>query len=356
MTAESIDPNIMMERARHLRDIASNFYTSLLIHLGRRLGLYDALSGQGFVTSDELASATGLHERWLREWLRQQTAAGLLDYADGRFRLAPETHAVLADDEHMVYLGYIFDSIPHRIETIERLPEAFRTGIGLAWDDRGAMSMAFTEMLFRNWYRYVLVNGALPKLDGVVERLAAGGKAADIGCGSGVAILEMAKAFPLSEFHGYELSKLQLERAAVNREASGVENAHFHDVTLEPLPGDASFDLVTCFDTLHDMTQPDEVAAAIRAAIKPDGVWFIVDIDGGATFEENLTRPGSQMFYAMSILSCMSSALSEPGGAGLGTLGLPEPAMCELTERAGFTRFRRIDLPHPVNAFYEARP
>jgi 2-polyprenyl-3-methyl-5-hydroxy-6-metoxy-1,4-benzoquinol methylase len=356
MTEELIDPKVLMERARGVRDIASNFYTSLLIYLGRRLGLYDALASCGFVTSDELAASTGLHERWLREWLRQQTSAGLLDYKDGRFRLSPELHAVLADDEHMVYLGYIFDSIPHRIETIERLPEAFRTGIGLAWDDRGAMSMQFTEMLFRNWYRNVLINGALPRLDGVVERLAAGGRAADIGCGSGVAVLEMARAFPLSEFHGYELSKLQLERAAANRQAAGVTNAHFHDVAVDPLPADASFDLITCFDTLHDMTHPDQVAAAIRAAIKPDGVWFIVDIDGGATFEENLDRPGSQMFYAMSILSCMSSALSEPGGAGLGTLGLPEPAMRELTEQAGFTRFRRIDLPHPVNAFYEARP
>lgn len=355
MTEEQIDPKVLMERARGVRDIASNFYTSLLIYLGRQLGLYGALAGRGFTTSDELASATGLHERWLREWLRQQTAAGLLDYADGRFRLAPELHAILADDEHMVYLGYIFDSIPHRIETIERLPEAFRTGIGLAWDDRGAMSMQFTEMLFRNWYRNVLVNGALPRLDGVVERLAAGGKAADIGCGSGIAVLEMARAFPLSEFHGYELSKLQLERAASNREAAGVTNAHFHDLAVEVLPADASCDLITCFDTLHDMTHPDQVATAIRAAIKPDGVWFIVDIDGGATFEENLDRPGSQMFYAMSILSCMSSALSEAGGAGLGTLGLPEPAMRELTQQAGFTRFRRVDLPHPVNAFYEAR-
>jgi 2-polyprenyl-3-methyl-5-hydroxy-6-metoxy-1,4-benzoquinol methylase len=355
MADEPVDPKVLMERAQGVRDIASNFYTSLLIYLGRKLGLYDALADGGFVSSEELAAATGLHERWLREWLRQQTAAGILDYADVRFRLSAEMHTILADDESMVYLGYIFDSVPHRIETIERLPEAFRTGIGLAWDERGAMSMEFTEMLFRNWYRNVLVNGALPKLEGVVERLAEGGKVADIGCGSGIAILEMARAFPLSEFHGYELSKLQLERAASHVEGSGLTNAHFHDVSVDPLPADANFDLITSFDTLHDMTHPDEVAVAIRRAIKPDGVWFIVDIDGGATFEENLERPGTQMFYAMSILSCMSSALSVPGGAGLGTLGLPEPLMRELTEAAGFTRFRRVDLPHPVNAFYEAR-
>ena len=127
-------------------------------------------------------------------------------------------------------------------------------------------------------------------------------------------------------------------------------------VTPEPLPGDHSFGLITTFDCLHDMTDPAGAAAAIRAAIAADGVWLIADINGQPTFEENARTPLASTFYAMSVLSCMSSALSEPGGAGLGTLGLPEPAMRELTRAAGFTRFRRLDLKHPVNAFYEAGP
>jgi hypothetical protein len=103
------------------------------------------------------------------------------------------------------------------------------------------------------------------------------------------------------------------------------------------------------------MTQPQEAAAAIGAAIHPDGVWFIADINSAPTFEENLSNPVAPMMYAMSVLSCMSSGLSEEGGAGLGTVGLPEPKMRELVEAAGFTRFRRLDIPHAVNAFYEAR-
>jgi len=256
-----------------------------------------------------------------------------------------------------MFLGRIFDSIPHRADIIQRLPEAFRTGLGLSWDDRGEGSIQSTESTFGNWYRQVLVPGALPLLDGMVARLEAGCRVADLGCGTGIALIEMAKAYPKSEFHGYEVSALSLARAEENRAAAGTANVFLYDLKEAPLPADAGFDFITTFDCLHDMTDPEKQAAApIRAALKPDGVWFIVDIDGGATFEENLQKPAAPMLYAMSVLSCMSSALSEPGGAGLGTLGLPEPALRAFVLAAGFTRFRRLDLSHPINAYYEVRP
>jgi SAM-dependent methyltransferase len=357
MTDQPMDRAKLLERLNQVRGIASDLYVSLMIYVGRRLGLYDALRGAGPLTSEDLAQRTGLHERWLREWLRGQAAAGLLDYQDGRFDLSPEAAAVLADEDHLMFLGYVFDSIPHRAAIIERLPEAFRTGLGLSWDDRGKGSIQSTESTFRNWYRHVLVPAALPLLDGVVPRLQAGARVADFGCGTGIALIEMAKAFPQSEFHGYEISDQSLARAEENRAAVGTANIVLHNARDEPLPGDAGFDLITTLDCLHDMTDPEKQAAApIRAALKPGGVWFIVDIDGGATFEENLANPAAPMLYAMSVLSCMSSSLSEPGGAGLGTLGLPEPALRELVQAAGFTRFRRLVLPHPINAYYEVRP
>jgi SAM-dependent methyltransferase len=357
MTDRPIDPTKLLERLNQVRGIAQDLYVALMIYVGRRLALYDAMTGAGPLSSEELAQRTGLHERWLREWLRGQAAAGLIDYSDGRFELSPEAAAVVADEDHLMFLGYVFDSIPHRADIIGRLPEAFRTGLGLSWDDRGEGSIQSTESTFRNWYRHVLVPAALPLLDGVVPRLEAGARAADVGCGTGVAVIEMAKAFPRSEFHGYEISQQSLARAAQNRMAAGTANVFLHNVGDEALPGDASFDLITTFDCLHDMTDPVRQAAVpARAALKADGVWFIVDIDGGATFEENLQKPAAAMLYAMSVLSCMSSSLSEPGGAGLGTLGLPEPAVRELVQAAGFTRFRRLDLPHPINAYYEVRP
>lgn len=123
------------------------------------------------------------------------------------------------------------------------------------------------------------------------------------------------------------------------------------------MPADQSVDLVTSFDCIHDMTRPQQMMEAIRAAIKPDGVWLLVDIKALDTFEQNARKnPMASLMYGISVLSCMSSALSEPGGEGLGTLGLPESRARSMAEAAGFTRFRRLDIDHSVNAFYEVRP
>ena len=197
----------------------------------------------------------------------------------------------------------------------------------------------------------------LPRLDGVVEALAKGAAAADVGCGAGAALIEMAKAFPKSEFHGYEISQHALERAHRNRAQAAVTNVAFHDATRDPLPDDARFAFVTAFDCIHDMADPASAMNQIRRAMRPDGTWLLVDIKAHATYEENVERnPMAAMMYGTSVLSCMSSALSEPGGAGLGTLGLPEALARRMTREAGFTRFETLDLDHPVNAFYVVRP
>jgi 2-polyprenyl-3-methyl-5-hydroxy-6-metoxy-1,4-benzoquinol methylase len=290
------------------------------------------------------------------EWLRGQASAGIVAYhGDDRFELPTELGTLLADEDHLDYLGHVFESIPQTFAMIERMPEVFRTGIGLSWDDRGEEAAERIEKAFRNWYRQILVPKALPQLDGIVPRLSSGAKVADIGCGAGIALIEMARAFPHSDFHGYDDSEHALARAVANREAAAATKVSFHNVAAEPLPDDGSFYLICTLDVLHDLTRPDEVASVIRRAIAPDGVWFIADVDCGATFEDNLQNPLAPMFYSASIFGCLSSGLSEPGGAGLGTAGLPEPKMRDLVTRAGFTRFRRLDLPSPINAYYEAR-
>jgi 2-polyprenyl-3-methyl-5-hydroxy-6-metoxy-1,4-benzoquinol methylase len=198
---------------------------------------------------------------------------------------------------------------------------------------------------------------ALPRVEGLVERLEAGAVAADVGCGSGVAMIEMARAFPRSRFHGYELSRHAIERGQANAAEAGADNVTFHHVQEEPLPGDARFDFVTTFDCLHDMTDPAGVMAAIRRAIRPDGIWLIADIKAHGSYEENVAEnPMAAMMYGTSVMTCMSSALSEPGGAGLGTLGLHPGLMREMVEQAGFRELEELDLGHPVNAFYVARP
>jgi SAM-dependent methyltransferase len=362
MTGERLDEQALMAKMGLLGGVLQNSAVLGPIALGLRLGLYEALDRCQPADSKRLAQESGLHERWVREWLRQQSCAGIIDYApngegDGRFAMSPETAALLADRDGPRWMGGMFYTLPHLIGNLRRLEESFRTGIGLTWDDRGDAAVEATEQGLRAWHQHQLVPVALPALDGVVEKLRAGGAAADVGCGAGLAVIEMAKAFPASEFHGYEISATSLERAAENLRTAGVVNAFFHKVGDDPLPGDGRFDLVTAFDCLHDMTAPGEFAAAIRRATKGDGTRLIADIKGQPTFEDNLEKnPLARMMYAMSIMSCMSSSMSEEGGAGLGTLGLPEPAMRELVSGAGFTRFRRLDLPHPVNAFYEVRP
>jgi SAM-dependent methyltransferase len=278
-------------------------------------------------------------------------------HADGRFSLSPEHAIVLAEEQSPAFAAGAFDGIPANAAVLDRLPESFRTGRGLPYDAFGPDGNRGVERVFAPWFRTMLVPLALPALEGVVPRLEAGGAVADVGCGTGVALLEMAKAYPRADFHGYEISEHCLARAATNRAEAGVANVHFHDARREPLPAEPRFDLITTFDCLHDMTRPDLAMRAIRKAIKPDGVWLIADIKSKRTLEENVRdNPMAAMMYGFSVLSCMSSALSEPGGLGLGTLGLHEELARTMTAEAGFTRFRKLDFEHPMNAYYEVRP
>jgi 2-polyprenyl-3-methyl-5-hydroxy-6-metoxy-1,4-benzoquinol methylase len=209
------DPDKLKLYAKNVFGALGGAFTSALIHLGERLGLYKVLAERGAVTSSELAEATGLSERWLREWLYQQGAAGVLERLPaGRFALSPEGVAVLADESHPAFGAGFFVHLPQTISVVEKLPESFKTGIGLPYDAFGPEGAQGIERAFAPWFRTMLVPFALPKLPGnVVERLRAGGRAADVGCGAGIAVLELAKAFPKAELHGYDISAHALERA-----------------------------------------------------------------------------------------------------------------------------------------------
>src|SRR5712671_6819041 len=285
-TAENIDIEKTKKTAEHVFGMLGGAMVSAMIYLGDRMGLYQALSGAGAITSAELTRKTGLHERWLREWLEGQATSGLIDYkGDGRFELSPESTLVLANENSPFFLAGGFCALPEQMAVLNLLPESFKSGRGLTYDQMGPEVNRGVERLLAPWFRTQLVPSALPRLEGVVAKLHAGAKAADVGCGAGVAIIEMAKAYPRSEFHGYDIAKLPLQRAEENARKAGVANVHLHDVAVDPLPGDASCDFITTFDCLHDMTRPDLVMQAIRKAIKSDGTWLIADIHGMPTFE-----------------------------------------------------------------------
>ena len=357
-TAERLDGDKLRETARTVFGAFSGAVTSAMIYLGDRLGLYRALAEVDSFDSHELAAETGLSERWVREWLHQQGAAAVLEHrGDGRFALSAEAVAVLANESHPAFGAGCFSHFPQTMQLAEKLPEAFQTGLGLPYDALGPEGAVGVERGFAPWFRALLVPMALPRVPGLVEKLDAGLVAADVGCGTGVAMIEMARAFPNSEFHGYEISQRAIERGRANAAEATISNVTFHDAREEPIPDDGRYDFVTTFDCLHDMTDPAGVVGRIRRAIRPDGVWLIADIKCYASYEENVANnPMAAMMYGTSVMTCMSSALSEPGGAGLGTLGLHAGLLGEMVEAAGFRHFDEQDLGHPVNAFYLVRP
>ena len=337
--------------------------TAGMIHLGDRLGLYQAMASLDRpITIDELSNQLSLAPRWVQEWAHNQAAAKVIEFArddQGRetFWLRPEARLVLADEENPAFGMGMFHRLPQTMSALERLPESFRTGMGHDYDSHGPEGAVGIERSFEPWSNAFLIPLVVPALDGVVPKLDGGARVADIGCGAGGAALRLAQRFPRSEFVGYDISRYALDRAETKLRESGVANARFVDPRREPLPDDGSLDLVTAFDCVHDMTHPAEVMRAIRRSLKPDGTWLLVDIKALDTFEENAAKnPMASLMYGISVMSCMSSALSAPGGAGLGTLGLPESKARAMAEDAGFTRFRRLDIEHSVNAFYEVRP
>lgn len=358
-----IDPMAVKLFSFHVFTKLEGAVTAGMIHLGDRLGLYQAMAALDRpLTIDELSSRLNLAPRWVQEWAHNQAAAKVIEFArdeDGRetFWLRPEARLVLADEENPAFGMGMFHRLPQTMAALERLPESFRTGMGHDYDSHGPEGAVGIERSFEPWSNAFLIPLVVPALDGVVPKLDGGARVADIGCGAGGAALRLAQRFPHSEIVGYDISRYALDRAETKLRESGVANARFVDPRREPLPDDGSLDLVTAFDCVHDMTHPAEVMRAIRRSLKPDGTWLLVDIKALDTFEENAAKnPMASLMYGISVMSCMSSALSAPGGAGLGTLGLPESKARAMAEDAGFTRFRRLDIEHSVNAFYEVRP
>ncbi len=360
--ADAPDPDRLKLYSFSVFTQLSGAVTAGMIHLGDRLGLYAALaSADEPMTTESLATSCGLDERWVREWAYNQAAAALIavdtDSTPERFWLTPEAIAVLATPDSPAFGMGMFHRFPQTMAALEVMPESFRTGLGHDYDSHGPEGAVGIERSFEPWNRHHLIPTVLPALDGVVERLEAGIAIADIGCGAGGAVLLMAAAFPNSTFVGYDISQHALDRAEHRRREAGATNVRFVDPRSEPLPDDHSVDLVTTFDCIHDMTHPQEMIDAIAASLSADGVWLLVDIKGRDTFAENVRKnPMAPLMYGISVLSCMSSALSAPDGAGLGTLGLPESRAREMAGAAGFTRFRTLDVDHSVNSFYEIRP
>ncbi len=362
MANETADPDKLKFFSFGIFSQLSGAVTSGMIHLGDRLGLYKELARHSGISTVELAERLNLHERWVREWCSNQVAAkvviaSFVESGETLFSLSPEGCAVLADDTHPAFGMGMFHRLPATMERLSELPSCFQSGLGFDYDAHGHDGAVGIERSFEPWSNAFLVPVVLPAISGLVERLTTGIRVADIGCGAGSAVLLMASAFPSSEFVGYDISEFALDRARAKALDAGVSNVRFVNPQDEALPSDHSFDFITTFDCLHDMTQPKKMVKSIHNMLNEAGVWLLVDIKALDTLQENVQKnPMAALMYGISVLSCMASALSEADGEGLGTLGLSARRAEEYTRSAGFRSFMQLDVTHSVNAFYEIRP
>ncbi|MEZ5165095.1 MAG: class I SAM-dependent methyltransferase [Acidimicrobiales bacterium] len=351
-----VDPERLGETIQGLYRMKQGEVMGVVIHLGVRLGLFDALAVHGPVASSELASATGLHERWVREWLAAVAAADLVTHDRGTFALTPEASAVLCEPDHPAALAGVFGP-PITHAEVDRTAEAFRTGLGMTWDEHGAHTCHFQAAMGAGGQRTWLVPVILSSIDGLTDRLDQGATVVDVGCGAGVAAMVIADAFPNSTVIGIDPSTHAIESAVARAADGGLGNLSFRQGSFDDLGPLGPVDLLLTLDVLHDLPRPGDAVRAARSCLADDGVWLVADIKTRGGLEDNRRIPVLPLMYGMSILYCMSSAMSEPGGAGLGTLGLTEAVFAELAAAAGFgsVETREFDVD-PLNRYFEVRP
>ena len=326
-----------------------------LVRIGRDLGLYRALQEGGPMTSEELAQATGLAERYLREWLAHHAASNYLAYdpATRAFTLPPEQAMVFAEEDSPVYMMGAFDAAAAYLENQPKVGAAFETGGGVGWGAQSGCLFCAVASFFRPSYKANLVSSWLPALDGVVEKLERGARVADVGCGHGHSTLIMAEAFPNSEFLGFDFHGASIEQARARAETHGLGNVRFEVATAKEIPG-ADYDLITFFDCLHDMGDPAGAAYHVRRALKDDGTWMIVEPFAHDCLEDNL-NPVGRLYYAASTLVCVPTSLDQEVGTALGAQAGERRLREVVTEGGGFSRFRRA-AETPFNFILEARP
>ena len=337
-------------------DLAAGF-SAPLVRLGARLGLYRALAEGGPATPEELAERTETEPRMVRDWLGNQAAAGYVTYdpASGTYTLPPEQAVALADDESEFYLLGAYDILASLFADEDRLVEAFRSGAGLHWSEHDHRLFTGTEVFFRAGYRQHLVGDWLPALDGVVEKLEAGARVADVGCGHGVSTIIMAEAFPASTFVGFDSHAGGIERARDAAAEAGVAHrVRFEVAGADAYPGEG-YDLVCLFDAFHDLGDPAAAGRHIRETLAPDGTVMLVEPQAGDRTEDNL-NPVGRLFYAGSTMICVPHAIAD-GGPQTPALGnqASEATLRAVLERAGFRSVRRA-AETPFNRVLEARP
>lgn len=354
--AQTLQPDpAKLEQFMHkmVGDMAAAMSGSLVI-TGVKLGLYGKLAQIGPASSRELASEMNLDERYVREWLAAQAASGFVDYdsASQTFSMNPEQMLALANEDSPVYVAPAFELIAAGYIDEPKITEAFQSGAGVGWHEHHECLFRGCEKFFRPGYRANLVGSWLPSLGGVIEKLERGGKVADIGCGAGASTIIMAAAFPNSEFVGFDYHDSSIQRAReAAEEAGSASNLRFEVAKAKEAQG-SDYDLICCFDCLHDMGDPVGAARHVREMLKPDGTFMIVEPLAADNLSENI-NPVGRMYYSASTMICTPGSKAQEVGLALGAQA-GEGRLTEVLKAAGFSTVKRA-AETPFNMVIEAK-
>ncbi len=325
---------------------------SLMISIGHRTGLFDTMSGMPPSTSEEIAEAAGLNERYVREWLGAMVTGRIVDCdPEGPGYSLPSEHAAFltreaAPDNIAAYAQYI----PLLGSVEDRIMECFENGGGVPY----SAYTRFHQVMAEDSGQTVvasLIDSILPLVPGLMNRLKSGIDVLDVGCGSGRALNLMAKTFPNSRFAGYDLSMEAISTAAAEADKLSLTNVRFEERDMTSFDVEAQYDLITAFDAIHDQARPDKVLSGIAKALRPNGTFLMQDIAASSHVHKNIDHPIGPFLYTISCMHCMSVSLAQ-NGAGLGAMWGKEKAE-EMLQEAGFVRVEIKQLPHDFqNYFY----
>src|SRR5215213_3282508 len=311
---------------------------ALMTSIGHQTGLFDTLATLPPATSQEIAEAAGLNERYVREWLGAMVTGGVIDYtynpSEGTYVLPPEHAAWLTRAAGTDNLAVTAQFVPLLAEIEQPLIECFRHGGGVPY----AAFPRFQQVMADNSgaiHDAALIETTLPLVPGLPPRLEAGIDVADIGCGSGHAVNLMAQAFPNSRFVGYDFSEDGAGAGRDEAQRLGLTNARFEARDVTALEAQGQFDLITAFDAIHDQAQPARVLTGIAEALRPEGVFLMVDIGASSHLHENMEFPLAPFMYTISCMHCMTVSLALDG-TGLGAMWGEQKAR-EMLAEAGFT-------------------
>jgi 2-polyprenyl-3-methyl-5-hydroxy-6-metoxy-1,4-benzoquinol methylase len=336
-----------------VKDMATSM-SGVMTNIGHKLNLYKAMAGAGPITPSELAQKTGTRDRYIREWLNNQAAGGYITYdpQKGTYEV-PEEHAmVLANPESPVFMAAAFDLISSMWLDEDKVVDAFQSGKGIGWHEHHPRLFCSCEAFFRNGYLSNLTSTWIPALEGVEAKLQAGAKVADIGCGHGASTIIMAKAYPNSQFFGFDYHFDSIATARLRALQAGVaDRVRFEVATAKDYPG-SDYDLVCFMDCLHDMGDPVGAAKYTKEVLEENGTVLLVEPFAGKNVEDNF-NPIGQMYYAASTAICTPNSLSQEVGLALGAQA-GEVKLSQVMSEAGFSRFRRATQT-PFNIILEAR-